>query len=140
MNSLAQKTIANGASPSEEAAAKAMLQKLYAKYNVSQPQQSHKKQTDAQVKTSKFYLDLYDKYMNEGTLHLHITDIDWDEIAKYRLNSIEYAHYVHMTHSFWERYNMTLKGVAPKTVFFMYEPEYRKECYKKFYIVKKGRY
>jgi hypothetical protein len=125
---LSLKTIENGASSAEAQAAREMILRLKEKLEPPKPNN----QSIQNSETSN-HIELYRKYQNEGTLHLHITEIDWDNIAKLKLDDYEYMLYLGNTHSIWERYQKSKGGLVEITKpYYITLDTYRKECFKSF--------
>jgi hypothetical protein len=140
IRALSLKTMANGATASEEAAAKEMIVRLLEKLGQPSNNQPTRptieavRQTEQPSKSYFEYLSLYQKYKKEGTLSKHVHEIDWDVLAKHLLkNNWNYMQYVHDTHSAWEKHHLTSKKLTRvNSQFYMTTSEYRQKCYEKF--------
>jgi hypothetical protein len=135
IRALSLKTVANGATASEEAAAKEMIARLLEKIGAPpKPQPSTIRQTEQPSKSYFEYVSLYQKYKKEGTLQKHATEIDWDVLAKHMLkDNYDYMQYLHDTHASWEKFNLTSKKLTRTgSPFSMNQDEYRMKCYEKF--------
>jgi hypothetical protein len=135
IRALSLKTVLNGATPSEEAAAKEMIARLLEKIDpASHGQASMIKQTEQPSKSYFEYVSLYQTCKKEGTLEKHITEIDWDVLAKHMINDKhDYMQYLHDTHPSWAKYTMTSKKlIKAGSTYAMSQDEYRMKCYEKF--------
>lgn len=131
IRSLSLKTVANGATESEEIAAKEMVAKLVEKYGLdnhfSKKPSTHKPQQKSSLEIVQTFKERY----SLGTIEKHVNDMDWDVIAKEMLGDYEYTQYLQMTHKHWEAYNKTIRGLQDASR-RIYLDTYRKHCYKVF--------
>lgn len=127
---LSLKTVSNGATPSEESAAREMIVKLSKKLDSG---------VFENVTSTHQEVNSYRKYYQEGTLSQHISELDWDLIAKKLLTSREYYEYIQQTHSYWERRTRTVKNVLKddlRIVDPMSLSDYRVNCHRVFNKIK----
>lgn len=133
IRALSLKTAANGATASEEAAAKEMIARLLEKIGAPpNPQPSTIRQAEQPSKSYFEYVSLYQKYKKEGTLQKHATEIDWDAIAQKLFDRYTYGQYIQRTHSAWERRTKTELGIVEESKDYLTETNYRYICYKAF--------
>ena len=134
IRSLSLKTVKNGATESEEKAAKEMIVKLSEKYGFgNKPSAANK---NSQAKSSEETIKTFKDSMALGTVEQKAKDIDWDVVAKELLKTYEYSRYVHMTHTAWEAYNKTIRGLQDPEKRYSLDM-YRKHCYKVFMLLHK---
>lgn len=131
IRSLSLKTVANGASESEAAAARAMILRLKEKYGDNSYTPPNKQSEKVSYEEN---LKLYREYLQLGTLDRRSHEIDWDSIAKYLLTDAnDYHRYLSDTHSMWTKKEMTAKNLSKVgSVNYLTEKQYRIECYEKF--------
>ena len=134
IESLLLKTVANGATESEELSARDMADRLMKKHNISAKSSFKPNNKPKETKIDpKKQLEDYERYVSMDSLHLHIYEIDWDIIARNKLEGQRYMHYLDQTSDFWARYRATLMRVEfGVNMQPLSEAEYRRICYRKF--------
>lgn len=135
IQALSMKTVKNGATASEEASAIQMIARLREKYNLTK--QAFKKVPAAVVQDSSKILSNYYEYLNNDSIHLHVTEIDWDIVAKELLDEETYYEYLYFTHPIWEAMRKYKLGIAEKREEQIHFSLYRTICYREFSKLKR---